>query len=70
MLPEQLCSWSFWHIRCGPLVFVLRPTFPAKVAMASQCEVYMQMGDLTLLPDGTVLLCNGAQVGECLLLSA
>ena len=38
--------------------------------MANQSGVYVQMGDLTLLPDGTVLLCNGAQVGECLPLSA
>ena len=26
----------------------------------------IQMGDLTLLPDGTVFLCNGAKVGEWL----
>ena len=26
-----------------------------------------QMGDLTLLPDGTVFLCNGAKVGEWIL---
>ena len=28
------------------------------------CGFVLQMGDLTLLPDGTVFLCNGAQIGE------
>ena len=27
----------------------------------------MQLGDLTLLPDGTAFLCNGARVGTPLL---
>ncbi len=30
------------------------------------CGFLLQMGDLTLLPDGTVFLCNGAQIGEWL----
>ena len=30
------------------------------------CCFVLQMGDLTLLPDGTAFLCNGAQIGRAL----
>ena len=30
----------------------------------------LQMGDLTLLPDGTIFLCNGAQIGKYCIISS
>lgn len=36
------------------------------VTIQAEQAALLQMGDAVLLPDGTVFLCNGAQVGEAL----
>lgn len=37
--------------------------------IVQQLPVDVQMGDAVLLPDGTVFLCNGAQIGKHTIIS-
>ena len=59
------------QFHCGatlnPNPLTLNPSI-AKVRAASQqpSSVSVQMPDLTILPDGRLFLCNGAQVGKAL----
>ena len=52
---------SAWVI----IVIVLVTTFVSIVILICN-TILLQMGEFTLLPDGRVFLCNGAQVGEIL----